>query len=112
MARRKLTNVDTEAGAERIRAVFASQSYMNLQVILCPTPAGTFDVFVETLLTEVSVDDLTEMALGLLCHALPKPPLSPLVLLSPAEIDDMTILARGRTRVTKLFRAYLLLFDR
>jgi hypothetical protein len=108
----KVTNVDKESSADRIRAVLDGQSYMNLRVILRPALGATFDVMVETDLPGTSEAELTQMVLGILCHALPKPPLSPVLLLSPSEIEDMKILAQGRSRVTKLFRAYLLLLDR
>lgn len=67
MANIKIHNVLQEREAQPLKSVLQGQSYMNLDVQLCPV-GGSFDVKVETLNPGVSEAELTEMVLGILAH--------------------------------------------
>ena len=67
MANIKIHNVSNEAQAAPLQAVLQGQSYLNLDVQLCPA-AGSLDVRVETLHPEATEAELTEMVLGILSH--------------------------------------------
>ncbi len=67
MANIRIHNVTGEASAQPLKAVLQGQTYMNLDVQLCPVQ-GSVDVRVETLNPDVSEAELTEMVLGILAH--------------------------------------------
>lgn len=67
MASIKIHNVSSEASAQPLKAALQGQSYLNLDVQLCPV-AGSLDVRVETLDPTATEAELTEMVLGILSH--------------------------------------------
>lgn len=67
MANIKIHNVPSTVEAAPLIAALQGQSFMNLDVQLCPI-GGSFDVHVETLDPNVEEAELTEMVLGILAH--------------------------------------------
>lgn len=63
----KIHNVINETEAAPLVATLQNQSYMNLDVQLCPA-MGSLDVYVQTLLPKTSKAQLTEMVMGILAH--------------------------------------------
>lgn len=65
----KIHNVIDPKSADPLRDALHGQTYMRLEVLVCPV-GGSWDVLVQTRDAEVTEADLTEMVLGVMSHAL------------------------------------------